>query len=138
MNYIWNDAQNKCICPDSFPIDLGCECVKCLEPFVWSSAERACKLRCEETHIWNKDTQNCECPKPAPYEVNGECIACNVPFEWKTDAKTCQLKVINCATTSAQTTATVQTCTFNFVWDSNVQQCVCPPNLPFNDGKKCL
>ena len=23
-NYIWNEAQQKCVCPDSFPIDLGC------------------------------------------------------------------------------------------------------------------
>lgn len=105
---------------------------------MWNSAERACKLRCEETHVWNKDTQKCECPKSAPYEINGECIACNAPFEWKVDVNTCQLKVNNCAQPEALTTPTVQTCTSNFVWDNKVQQCVCPPNLPFNDGTKCL
>ena len=146
-NYIWNDSQNKCICPDTFPIDLGCECVKCLEPFVWNSAERACKLRCEESHIWNKDTQKCECPKSTPYEVNGECIACNAPFEWKAEGATCQMKVNNCpaptapaapTTPTTPTTPSVQTCTSNYIWDNNVQQCVCPADLPFNDGTKCL
>lgn len=29
-NYVWNEAQQKCVCPDAFPIDLGCECVTCL------------------------------------------------------------------------------------------------------------
>lgn len=143
-NYVWNEAQKSCNCPEAFPIDLGCECVKCLEPFVWNSAERACKLRCEESHIWNKDTQKCECPKSTPYEVNGECIACNAPFEWKAEGFTCQLKVNNCPAPTAPTTPTtpttpsVQTCGSNFIWDSNVQQCVCPADLPFNDGAKCL
>jgi hypothetical protein len=143
-NYVWNEAQQKCVCPDAFPIDLGCECVTCLEPFVWNVAERACKLRCEETHVWNNNTQACECPKTAPYEVNGQCIACDLPFEWQPAANTCQLKVSSCGTpsvtpvTPVTPVAPVQTCTSNFVWDSYVNKCVCPPNLPFNDGTKCL
>lgn len=143
-NYIWNDSQNKCICPDKFPIDLGCECVKCLEPFVWNVADRACKLRCEETHNWNNSTQQCECPKSAPYEVNGECIACNGPFEWQAATNTCQLKVNNCAAPAAPTvpttptTPTTHTCPSNYIWDNVVQNCVCPLDLPFNEGTKCV
>ena len=104
-NYIWSDSQNKCICPETFPIDL-----------------------------------ECECPKSAPNELNGECIACNAPFEWKSATNTCELKVNYCpaATPIVPTIPTVQTCTSNFVWDDSVKQCVCPPNLPFNDGTKCL
>lgn len=45
-NYVWNEEQQKCVCPDDFPIDLECECVSCLEPFVWNADEQVCKLRC--------------------------------------------------------------------------------------------
>lgn len=66
---------------------------------------------------------------------------------------TCQLKINPCpagsapsapvapvslVTPTAPVTPSVQTCTSNFVWDSNVQKCVCPANLPFNDGTKCV
>lgn len=64
-NYVWNEAQQRCLCPDAFPVDLGCECVTCLEPYVWNAYERTCKLRCEESHLWNKATQICECPATA-------------------------------------------------------------------------
>lgn len=29
-NYLWNEVQQRCLCPDALPVDLGCECVKCL------------------------------------------------------------------------------------------------------------
>ncbi len=66
-NFIWDEKQQRCVCPPDFPVDLGCECVTCLEPFTWNANERACKLRCEESHVWNNKTQACECPKSAQY-----------------------------------------------------------------------
>lgn len=77
----------------------------------------------------------CECPATA-HEVNGECLTASAPFEWRSDLNTYQLKVNSCDAPSF--TPVVQTCTSNFVWDNQVQKCVCPSYLPFNDGSKCI
>ena len=69
-NYVWNKDQKKCLCPTDYPIDLGCECVTCLLPFVWDPTQKTCKLRCPFTYQWNSDKSTCECPS-STYEVSG-------------------------------------------------------------------
>ncbi len=63
--------------------------------------------------------------------------------------KTCTLKVSECAASTqpqpAQPVQPVQpaqptpsACPSNYVYDGLVKGCVCPTNLPFNNGQSCV
>lgn len=117
----------------------------CPPPNYWDSKNLVCAV-CGSGLVYVPELKRCEiCPTAAPLIINGQCKSCPSGSNYDKYNQVC----VVCSVDSRFNAVTGQcelipvdqpapTCSIGATYNKNLGICICPQELPYDNGAVCL